>query len=90
MSFNRVILGLHVAAMLIVVAAWLVMMNIEPTTLLRKNPAYDRVAIVRGAFAFAAVLSGFWSMAARPPRKESVALAISTVAAVLLLLASPF
>jgi hypothetical protein len=87
MSFNRVILGLHVAAMLIVVVAWLVMMNMEPSNWFHHNPAYDRVAIVRGAFTIVAVLSGFWSMAARPPRKESVPLAISTVVAVLLVLA---
>jgi hypothetical protein len=86
MSFNRVILGLHVAAMLIVVAAWLVMMNMEPTTFVSTHPAYDRVAMVRGTFTLVAVPTGFWSMAARPPRQESLALAISTVAAVLLLL----
>lgn len=86
MSFNRVVLGLHVAALLIVIAAWLVMMNMEPNTFCSISPPYERVAIVRGAFTFVAALSGFWSMAARPPRKESVSLAISTVAAVLLLL----
>jgi len=88
MSLNRVILGLHVAAMLIAIATLLVMMKMEPNTFfLSMHPAYERVAIVRAAFTFVAVLTGFWSMAARPPRKESVPLAISTVAAVLLLLA---
>ena len=72
MSLNRLILGLHVAAMLIVAAAWLVMMNMVPTTLLRQNPAYDRVAIVRGAFKLVAVLSGFWSMAAPAAQRERV------------------
>lgn len=86
MSFNRVILGLHVAAIFIVIATFLATMNMEPTTFLSANPAYDRVAIVRSTFTYVAVLSGFWSMAARPSQKESIALAVSTVAAVLLAL----
>jgi hypothetical protein len=87
-SINRVILGLHVAAMLIAAATlvWM-MMIIEPTTFFfSMNPTYERVGIVRAAFTLVAILTGFWSMAARPPRQESIVLAISTVAAVALLL----
>jgi hypothetical protein len=59
-----------------------------PIQIARVDSAYELCVASLGLFAGVGVFTGFWSMAKRRGKSESVVLAISTVIAVVLLFAA--
>jgi hypothetical protein len=78
-SLCRVIQGVHAVSMAIAIVAFIVVGRTADSV------AHERAADIEVFFAIAAVVTGFVAMATRPPRNESLVLAISTLAALILL-----